>query len=110
MTSTVQSAHESDVSASCRPLSSFLLCAMLFINVPYIPYVPTSTHMEPTSRAIDCFVDAPDAASLEQHVRLCLSMMILSELSVGVFVLDSTFMSMCCNFHALTLYYWLLAL
>ena len=55
-----------------------------------------------TYRATDCFFDAPDAASLAQHVRLCLPVMIFSELIVVVFVPDSAFMSVCCNFHALT--------
>ena len=58
--------------------------------------------LDATSRVTDCFADAPDAASWAQHVRLCLPVMIFSELIVGVFVPDSTFMSMCCNFHALT--------
>ena len=57
--------------------------------------------LDATSRDRDCFVDAPDTASWAQCVHLCLPVMMLSELSVCVFVPDSAFMLMCCNFHAL---------
>ena len=54
------------------------------------------------SRARDCILNAPDTASWAQHVRVCLLMMIPSELSMCVFVPDFTFTSTCCNFHAMT--------
>ena len=53
------------------------------------------------SRASDYNVDATDAASRSKHVRVCLSIMVFSGLSVCVFVHDSTSLSMCCSFHAL---------
>ena len=53
-------------------------------------------------RARDCIVDAPDTGSWAQRVCVYLLMMMLSDLSMCVFVLDSTFMSTCCKFHALT--------
>ena len=58
--------------------------------------------LDATSRAMDCFVDVPDAASWAQHVCLCLPVMIFSELSMGVFVPVSAFMSLRCNVHAST--------
>ena len=54
-------------------------------------------------RARDCYVDALDAASWAQCVRLWLPVMILSKIIVRVLVPESVFMSMCCNFHALML-------
>ena len=55
-----------------------------------------------SSRARNCIVDAPYNACWAQCVRACLLMMMLSELSMCVFVPDSTFTSTCCNFHVLT--------
>ena len=52
--------------------------------------------LDAASRARDCIVDAPDTAFWAQRVHVCLLMMILSELSMCVFVPDSTFTSTCC--------------
>ena len=78
---------------------------MLYNLFPYHHlqgYVSWCSVLDTTSRAKDCFVDALDTASWTQRVLLCMPVMILSELSVFVFVPDSAFMSMCCNFHDLT--------
>ena len=66
-------------------------------------YVSWVHVLDAASRARNCYADAPDAVPWAQRVRLCLPVMILSELCVCVLVPDSTFMSMCCKFHALML-------
>ena len=67
--------------------ASRAVCGIVSLsNVTSSDMCPCVHALDATYRARDCIVNASDTASWAQHVRVCLLMMMLSELSMCVFV------------------------